>query len=153
MYEIERKFLVHKDKLPKEFDDVLHIKQGYLFDNDKGVVRIRKIDEELHILTIKMRDEGIRQVEIEKDLSKEGFDLLWTKIDKKIVKIRCKIGRWEVDFFANLTGVVEGLILAEIELEDEDEEFELPEWIEREVTGEYRYFNSNLAEMYKKENN
>lgn len=149
MYEIERKFLVDNNKLPKEWDNEYDIRQAYLISNDKGVTRIRQKDNE-YILTIKMRDSGIKQVEIEKDLTEEEFNLLWDKCDKKIVKTRKISGRWEVDFFHNLTDKYKDLIMAEIELSSEDEEVNIPEWADLEVTGYSSFFNNNLIDWAEK---
>lgn len=147
MFEIERKFLIESyDTFTP--DKVIDIKQGYLCQNGNGVTRIRKYGNE-YILTIKMKDEGLRQIEIEKDLSKEEFDLLWTKIDKSIEKTRYIIGRWEIDVFHNLTDKYENLILAEIEIESEDEVIDIPKWVKIEVTGLPEYFNSNLINYCK----
>lgn len=143
LYEIERKFTVNKEKIPKEWDSEHKIKQAYLMDTNKGVTRIRQKDDK-YILTIKMRDSGIKQVEIEKYLTKEEFELLWIKTDKKIVKTRKIKGPWEVDFFENLTGEYKDLIIAEIELNNEDELFKKEDWLDVEVTESEQYFNSNL---------
>jgi len=93
-----------------------------------------------------MQHEGIKQIEIEKFLSEKEFNLLWSKIDRKIEKTRYKIGKWEVDKFTNLTGRYKNLILAEIELDTVDEFVEIPDWIDQEVTGYSWAFNNNLAD-------
>ena len=145
MYEIERKFLIHEDKLP-ELTDGVKIKQAYLFDTDKGVCRLRQHGDE-YILTLKLKDEGIKQIEVERFLTKEEFEVMFEKTDVSISKTRYRIGSWEIDFFEDID-----LILAEIVLDSVNEEIPmLPEWIKKEVTGNVRYFNSNLIKEQKKE--
>jgi len=141
MFEIERKFLIDVSKLP-ELKDGKEIIQAYLFDDSKGVIRIRKYDDK-YILTIKLKHEYLKQIEIEKDLTKEEFDLLLTKCDKRIVKTRYKIGRWEVDFFIE----PKGLVLAEYEMSSVDEKIEIPDWCVKEVTGDPQYYNCNLIKL------
>jgi adenylate cyclase len=76
----------------------------------------------------------------------EAEELLALFCNKVITKVRYRLpfaGKiWEVDVFS---GENEGLIVAEIELDAEDEQFELPDWIGREVSREERYYNSNLS--------
>jgi len=148
MYEIERKFLVNTEKLPNKWDKVEKIKQTYIFSEDKGNMRIRQKGDD-YILTIKLKDIGIKIIEIEKRLSKEEFDLLWSKTTHKISKTRKIIDRWEVDFFHNLNKPFDDLVLAEIELNEENEDFELPSWIIEEVTHKDMYFNANLIKWSK----
>lgn len=138
MYEIERKFLVKEKMLPKLTNPII-IKQGYLFDMELGVTRIRQWNND-YILTIKLRDSGIKQIEIEKLLTEDEFNILYDKCNTKLSKTRYKSGRWEIDFFDN-----SDMVLAEIELSSEDEVIELPDWIEREVTNDPKYYNNVIA--------
>ena len=142
-YEIERKFLVDKDKLPTVYDREYIIKQAYIISDNRGVVRIRQQDDK-YILTIKLKDVGIRQIEIERDLTEDEFDILWNKADKKLFKTRKVIGHWEIDFFHNLSDKYADLILAEIELTSVDEYVTIPTWVNTEVTGNSDFFNNNL---------
>ena len=136
MYEIERKFLVDSSKLPTGLVGT-PITQGYIFNTPNGVLRVRGYGDE-YTLTVKMPTDTLRQIEIEKPLDSEEFSTLIEQATKVIVKTRFVWGRWEIDLFLN------GMILAEIELDSEDEDVELPEWVTEEVTGDPRYFNSNM---------
>ena len=135
--EIERKYLV--TQLP-ELESGTRIVQGYLtFD---PVVRVR-LKGSKGRLTIKFRAEGITRQEYEYEIpSADAEELLKQCQGSLIEKVRHNIGRIELDVFE---GDNAGLIVAEIELTDEDERVELPTWIGREVTGLERYFNSQLV--------
>ncbi|WP_417463358.1 CYTH domain-containing protein [Kordiimonas sp.] len=144
MYEIERKFLVDKArlKLPRKFKS---IEQGYLMRAEGRSLRVRKV-EGSYILTLKI-GKGARRVEIERPLSKaEGAALLMQSLDPLIIKKRYAVKHgghvWDVDVFK---GENKGLVLAEVELDDEDEAFERPDWVTREVTGDRLFQNSTLA--------
>ena len=151
--EIERKYLVDKekfdkaDKAPGEF-----IRQGYIFASPEKSVRIR-VTEDRGCITIKGKTKGATrpeyEYEIKRDDAEEMLDLF---AETEIVKIRYSFlyygNMWEVDVFECDN---EGLILAEIELENEEEDFKIPEWVSDEVTGDERYYNSNLSKNpYKK---
>lgn len=143
MYEIERKFIVKKDKLPK-LTNGIDIIQGYIIDSNDGVVRVRKYGD-IYFLTIKLNNVGISRIEIEKEISKEEFDLLISKSKKSLEKTRYNIDNWEIDVFKNTENIkIKNLIIAEIELEKEDIILELPDWIDKEVSYDYRYYNNNL---------
>lgn len=144
MFEIERKFLVDKSrlKLPRKFKS---IEQGYIMRAEARSLRVRKADGD-YILTLKI-GKGARRVEIERPLSKaEGQALMARALDPVISKKRyaVKFGGhvWDVDVFK---GENKGLVLAEVELDDEDEFFERPDWVTREVTGDRLFQNSTLA--------
>ncbi|WP_417450846.1 CYTH domain-containing protein [Kordiimonas sp.] len=144
MYEIERKFLVDKSrlKLPRKFKA---IEQAYLMRAEGRSLRVRKIDGE-YILTLKI-GKGARRVEIERPLSKaEGAELMKRALDPPISKKRYAVKHgvhiWDVDIFKADN---KGLVLAEIELSHEDEAFERPNWVTREVTGDRLFQNSTLA--------
>lgn len=146
MKEIERKFLVKKEiweKLTKA--KPIQIKQAYLSKNDKGVVRIR-IKGERAFLTIKSANHGVERHEFEYEVPEEEAKLMFDLFcDKYIEKLRFEVpfeGKiWEVDEFIMPQ---QNFILAEIELEHSDEKFVLPEWVEKEVSDEPIYFNSNM---------
>ncbi|MEO6523601.1 MAG: CYTH domain-containing protein [Mucilaginibacter sp.] len=145
--EIERKFLVDHaqwNQLSKPKGMV--IRQGYMLKADDKTIRIRVKDDQSYI-TIKGKTQGISRSEYEYAIPlKEGNELLAAFCAAVIDKTRYNItfaGKlWEVDVFE---GDNAGLIVAEIELESEDEMFDLPEWITKEVTDDARYFNSNLS--------
>ncbi len=146
MLEIERKYLVKKD-LWKPKGAGNKIQQGYLAITDKSVVRIR-ITSYHALLTIKGVRSGISRVEMEYKIPKNEAGILMNMcLNEPVEKIRYmeKVGEflWEIDVFE---GKNKGLILAEVELEDETLEIEFPEWINKEVTEDYRYYNSWLAQ-------
>lgn len=146
LQEIERKFLVRGD-FKAEAYKATHIMQGYL--SHRPSVRVR-IGGETGYLTIKgpVSKSGMSRFEWEKEISiDEAMALLQLaepgRIDKTRYLIKNTDGKhiWEVDEFH---GDNEGLIVAEIELDNEKEPFDKPEWIGEEVTGDPRYFNSAL---------
>ena len=143
--EIERKFLVKGDTWRENSEGVL-FRQGYLSTIKERTVRVRTIDSK-GFLTIKGITVGATRAEYEYEISvsdaNEMLDSLCEKpiIEKNRTKIEYKGLIWEVDEFF---GENEGLIFAEVELDSEDQDIALPEWIGEEVTGDHRYFNSNL---------
>jgi CYTH domain-containing protein len=147
-FEIERKFLVRKDlwyalKKPEGTG----ITQAYLVNEPGKVIRIRVTDRNGYI-TIKGLNTGATRPEFEYSIPREeALTILELFPSNKIEKIRYKIeyqgNTWEVDEFF---GMNDGLIMAEIELEREDEPFEKPGWIGEEVTDDPRYYNSYLSE-------
>lgn len=146
--EIERKFLVLNDAYKTEASGSVRITQGYLSSAFNRTVRIR-IHGKSAFLTIKGESgsSGISRFEWEKEISvSDGEELLRICepgiIDKIRYKIRCGNHLFEVDEFQGLNA---GLVVAEVELMHEDESFDSPEWLGREVTGEVRYYNSRLA--------
>jgi adenylate cyclase len=145
--EIERKFLVDKDKWKQLSKPVgLPVRQGYLLTEPGKTIRVR-IAGAKGYLTIKGGTAGIKRNEFEYEIPEKDAKELFESFSNAVVaKIRYKIIHhewlWEVDEFLDDN---EGLIIAEIELETEAEEFDLPEWISEEVTGDTRYYNTNLA--------
>ncbi|QOY51069.1 CYTH domain-containing protein [Candidatus Sulfurimonas baltica] len=145
--EIERKFLIDIDKV-ENLQNGYEIKQGYIQTKDKTTVRVRVRGDEAFI-TIKGKNVGASRVEFEYSIplddANEMLEKLCLKpfIDKKRYLVEHKNHTWEIDVFYNEN---EGLIVAEVELEDENESVELPEWVVKEVTGDARYYNSNLLE-------
>ena len=142
--EIERKFLVEEDAWPNEQGTMYC--QGYLNSDKKRNVRVRTIDDKGY-LTIKGIARGAVRVEYEYEIPKAEaeamLDDLCEKplIEKRRYKIKYKGLVWEIDEFF---GENLGLIVAEVELESEDEQPFKPEWIGEEVTGDPKYFNANL---------
>jgi adenylate cyclase len=145
--EIERKFLVDASKWQKAIKpEGVCYRQGYLVNEDKRTVRIRVTDKKAFI-TIKGSTEGISRKEFEYEIPvADGAELLDDFAVSEIGKIRYCLyfgdKLWEVDEFL---GDNSGLLMAEIELEREDETFELPDWITLEVSQDSRYYNSNLS--------
>lgn len=144
--EIERKFLVDKEKwLAIKPANGVRIVQGYLFKSPEKTIRVR-IKGNQGFITIKGKTENISRVEYEYEIPKnEAEELLLTFCPKKIDKVRYELSFdgfvWEVDEFVTPNP---GLILAEIELSDEKEVFNLPEWIGKEVSNQAEYYNANM---------
>ena len=142
--EIERKFLVKEDTWRNE--QGTHYRQGYLNSIKERTVRVRTIGDKGY-LTIKGISKGPVRTEYEYEIpvaeAEAMLDELCEKplIEKKRYKIEFKGFVWEVDEFF---GENQGLIVAEVELEKEDQAFSKPEWVGEEVTGDPKYFNANL---------
>ncbi len=145
--EIERKFLVNLaewQQFEKPYGNSL--RQGYMLKEPGKTVRIR-ITNQQSFITIKGKSKGVTRAEFEYEIPRsEAEELLTDFCEEVITKIRYDIefaGKiWEVDVFF---GDNAGLIVAEIELDSEDEEFAKPSWVGQEVTHDKRYFNSNLS--------
>lgn len=145
--EIERKYLVHQEQWDN-FDKPTGqlYRQGYILKDPNKTIRVRVTDTNAY-LTIKGASVGATRTEFEYEIPKEeALELLDNFAVSELSKIRYKILHteklWEVDVFL---GSNEGLIVAEIELLSEDEAFDIPEWISVEVTGDNKYYNSNLS--------
>jgi len=144
--EIERKFLITGDGWRKGAR-ASHYRQGYIFAEKKGIVRVRTIDQKGY-LTIKTPSVGLKRQEYEYEIpladAKAMLDNLCENyiVEKKRFTLSYADHIWEIDEF---TGYNEGLFLAEIELSDESETFEQPPWIGEEVSMNPKYHNSNLS--------
>lgn len=145
--EIERKFLV-KGEFKQYAKDAVRITQGYLSTVPERTVRIRKYGDK-GFITIKgiTGSSGLSRLEWEKEIPKDEAEQLLTIceggiIDKTRYLIDVDEHTFEVDEFH---GDHEGLVIAEIELTSEDEQFTKPDWIWKEVTGDLRYYNSMLS--------
>jgi len=143
--EIERKFLLKGDEW-RNLGKGVHYRQGYLNSAKERTVRVRTINEK-GFLTVKGITVGATRVEYEYEIPKDDCNAMLDDLAEKpiIEKSRYKVEYngliWEIDEFF---GENQGLIVAEVELESEDQKFEKPEWVGEEVTGDPRYFNSNL---------
>ena len=149
MEEIERKFLVESTDFIKESTINNRIVQGYLNSNPERTVRVR-IKGNKGFLTIKGKgnENGTTRFEWEKEISLSEAEALLQLCESGIIdKIRYEIplGKhtFEVDVFS---GENQGLIIAEVELTFENEFFEQPNWLGKEVTGDKKYYNSHLSE-------
>jgi adenylate cyclase len=145
--EIERKFLVIDDSWKSQVVRSHVLKQGYLASSPGPTVRIRTSDESA-FLTIKGKTIGISRVEFEYEVPmEEALDLLKLSTNTPIEKTRHIIKAdghvWEIDVFE---GANHGLVLAEVELQSEDEQIVLPSWVGIEVSDDPRYFNSYLSQ-------
>ena len=150
--EIERKYLVDKNKwqqIDKPTGQLL--RQGYLLTDPTKTIRVRQTTDK-GFLTIKGLSIGATRSEYEYEIPfDEAQELLDNFSISELSKIRYDIffnnKVWEVDEFL---GDNIGLIVAEIELTSEDEKFDIPSWIDKEVTGQEKYYNSSLTiEPYK----
>ena len=147
MIEIERKFLIKGDFYPfaVKKDTIV---QGYLCATKERTVRVR-IKNECAFITIKGASEkkGFSRMEFEYEIpypdAVEILKLCQSIIEKDRYYVPEGKHTFEVDVFH---GNNEGLIIAELELSSEDEQFNRPDWIGEEVTGDVRYYNSFLAE-------
>ncbi|WLI87648.1 CYTH domain-containing protein [Massilia sp. R2A-15] len=144
--EIERKFLLAGDRWRTLGTPVL-LRQGYLSSDPGRVVRVR-VDGNQAYLTIKGRSEGATRGEWEYPIPlDEANELLERLCEKPLIEktrraISFRGNTWEVDEFL---GVNQGLVVAEIELASEDQQFDKPDWIGEEVTHDARYYNSSLV--------
>jgi adenylate cyclase len=148
MIEIERKFLVTSDTYKKEAFSQKHIKQGYLSSAPERTVRVRTKGDKAFI-TIKgaSNETGMSRFEWEKEIPVDEANKLLLLCEKGVIektRFEVKIGNhiYEIDEFY---GENKGLVVAEIELHSEDETFEKPNWLGKEVTNDNRYYNSNLS--------
>ena len=148
MEEIERKFLVTNTDFISESNSNNRIVQGYLNSDPSRTVRVR-IKGEQGFLTIKGKGNASRttRFEWEKEIDVAEAESLLLLCEKGIIdKIRYEIlvGKhtFEVDVFS---GENQGLIMAEVELSNENDFFEKPKWLGNEVTGDKRYYNSYLS--------
>ncbi|WP_413513095.1 CYTH domain-containing protein [Myroides odoratus] len=149
MIEIERKFLIKNTNFETLALSKNAITQGYLNSNASRTVRVR-LKNDCGYLTIKGKSNasGTSRFEWEKEIDwKEAETLLALCEEHVLAKTRylvpCGNHLFEVDVFH---GTNEGLILAEIELQDENEPFEKPDWLGEEVTGKIEYYNSYLSQ-------
>ncbi|MEM0543045.1 CYTH domain-containing protein [Flavobacterium sp. j3] len=148
MIEIERKFLVLSTAFINEAYTKKRIVQGYISSVPERTVRVR-IKEDKGYLTIKgeSTNNGTTRMEWEREISLADAEALLSICENGIIdKIRheIKLGKhiYEVDVFS---GENEGLIMAEIELESENEVFEKPYWLGQEVTNDERFYNAYLS--------
>lgn len=145
--EIERKFLVTSDVWREAADNGTRFRQGYLIGAEKASVRVR-IEGDKANLNIKSATLGVRRQEFEYEIplaeAEEMLDTLCEQPQIEKVRYHVPVGAhtWEVDVFA---GDNEGLIVAEVELADEEESFERPVWIGKEVSDDTRYYNVCLT--------
>jgi adenylate cyclase len=145
--EIERKFLIDLEKIgPLEGGTV--IKQGYIATVDKTVVRVR-VAGDVAYLTLKGKNKGVTRSEFEYEIPIGDAEAIISElcngpvVEKTRYLIVHKEHTWEVDVFH---GDNKGLVVAELELSCEDEHFDRPCWVTKEVSGDERYYNSSLLD-------
>lgn len=146
--EIERKFLIKRELWQPQSQGV-EIRQGYLSLDPERTVRVRTKGAKGY-LTIKGKNQGISRTELEYEIPyEEASQMLEELCLRPLVEKTRYLEQhgqqlWEIDIFA---GDNEGLAVAEAELPSEDTALALPIWIDREVSGEARYYNSNLIKL------
>ena len=146
--EIERKFLVKGDEWRTLATGIFY-RQGYLSTKKDCSVRVRLVGDRGY-LTIKGLTQGFSRAEYEYVIPAEDARYMLDKLCVRplIEKTRYKIDyaglTWEVDEFA---GENQGLIIAEVELPEENHQIELPNWIDKEVSDDPRYYNVNLIQQ------
>lgn len=150
MIEIERKFLVKSEDFKKNASKTYRIIQGFLNTDPNRTVRVR-IKNNKGILTVKglSSEDGLKRFEWEKEITKtEAKALLdfceYSIIDKVRYEVHLGNHVFEIDEFY---GDNKGLIIAEIELQEENEDFIRPVWLGEEVTGNISYYNSTLSQQ------
>ena len=148
MLEVERKFLVKSNAYKSEAKSQTRIVQGFLNTDPERTVRVR-IKGDKSFLTVKGKgnDSGTTRFEWEKEISfSDATDLVDLCEAVIVEKIRYEIPLgnhvYEVDEFL---GENKGLVIAEVELKHEDEVFNKPDWLGNEVTGDIKYYNSQLS--------
>ena len=148
MVEIERKFLVRSDGFKTQTSKKSRIIQGFLNTHPERTVRIR-ISGDQAFLTIKGKSSknGLTRFEWEKEIPVVEAEELMKLCEPGIIEksrylLEIKNHTFEIDEFH---GDNQGLIVAEIELQSENDTFDKPEWLGEEVTGDVRYYNSQLS--------
>lgn len=146
--EIERKFLVKNNSFKDHSFKKKYIKQGYLNSDKNRTVRVRITDTNAFI-TIKGKSNatGTSRFEWEKEILKEDAEKLLLLCESSIIEktrylIKADKHIFEVDEFY---GDNDGLVVAEIELTNENENFLKPNWLDKEVTGNIKYYNSSIS--------
>ena len=146
MIERERRYLVTEQ--PEDLPTPSRIEQGYV-TIEPVTVRVRRIDDDRHVLTIKAGS-GRNRTEIERDLDREEFEVLWDEA----TELRLEKRRYRIPIDRGLTaeldlydGSLEGRSLVEVEFPDDEsaDAFSPPDWFGREVTEDGRYTNAALA--------
>jgi adenylate cyclase len=144
--EIERKFLVRDDRWRDSVSKVVHLRQAYIATMPERNVRVRLTNHDVATVTIKLGRSLVRD-EFEYAITvPDAEELIGAALGLVIEKWRhivpYKGFLWEVDVFE---GAHAGLIIAEVEMRTTNDNPELPDWIGKEVTGEFRYSNQALA--------
>lgn len=146
--EIERKFLLTSGDWRAAVSRSSELRQGYLSRGKDSAIRVRITGDRAE-LNIKSTRDGIHRLEFEYPVPKADAETMLDRIalPSVIEKTRHIVEHaghtWEIDEFF---GDNAGLVVAEIELSDADEDFERPDWLGEEVSTDERYYNSNLSE-------
>ena len=149
--EIERKFLVNSDEYKKKATCHVRIKQGYLINDKDMQARVRVIGNTEAFLTIKSANTDLvrfeRETEIPVDMAEKLLKKCNGVIDKERFYVPTSTHTFEIDEFL---GSLYGLVLAEVEMNSEDENVFLPDFIGEEVTGNNDYYNATLIKKVSK---
>jgi len=139
--EIERKFLVRKDLLPKELPPGDELEQGYLSTDPTVRVRLVATPDGTRHAELTIKGKGmLSRAEFNYPIPPADAEALLRLCGRSLRKVRRKLGRWDLDHFR-----ARDLWLAEIELTSEDERFDRPPWLGNEVTEDPAYSNTCLA--------
>lgn len=144
--EIERKFLVRSERWRGSETGRFSLRQAYIASLDDRSVRVRLVNDTRATLTIKI-GKGTTRDEFEYEIPiADARELMDSAPGCVVEKTRYEVPfgnfTWEVDVF---DGYYRGLTIAEVEMNDETDDPELPDWLGAEVTGDDRYSNQNLA--------
>lgn len=145
--EIERKFLVISDAWRDLVTSSAQLRQGYLSSNAKATVRVRSEDDVRAVLTLKGRLEGLSRSEYEYEIPIDDAREMLAMAEPHVIHKRRYLVpfggmTWEVDVFE---GRHLGLVVAEVELDDEDQHVILPDWVGAEVSHDTRFHNASLS--------
>lgn len=150
MVEIERKFLVKNNSYQQEAYKSFKIKQGYLNSHPERTTRVRVKDNQAYI-TVKGKssEDGLMRFEWEKEINVKDAEALLNlcepgKIEKTRFLVKSGSHTFEVDEFY---GDNQGLVIAEVEMTEKNDEVLLPNWLHKEVTGDAKYYNSSLINL------
>ena len=145
--EIERKFLVRNDAWRSQVTRTIAIRQAYLATEGKASVRVRIRDNTSATLTVKSRPASLRRLELEFPVPPiEAEAMIALRHGAVIEKNRHLVPHGDLTFEVDVfSGENDGLIIAEIELNDESQQVALPDWIGTEITGQPQYYNSALV--------
>ena len=144
-YEIEHKFLVNDDSYREMATGKVSIRQGYLNRNPDRIVRVRTVGEK-GFLTVKSRNHGAKRLEFEYEIPFEEAEQILKLAEPGIVeKTRYLVPfdgfLWEVDEFH---GSQQGVVVAEVEIPENDVEYKKPSFIGKDITGNPAFYNSNM---------
>jgi adenylate cyclase len=145
--EIERKFLVTGDGWKARVSSKTDIAQAYIAVTDGVTVRVRIVDGKKALLTIKNTSTGGSRAEFEYPIPLDDAKAMMAMRQGKIIekrrhKVEAGQPTWEIDVF---TGALDGLVMAEIELDRENAAFTRPDWLGDDVTHDPAYYNASLA--------
>ena len=143
--EIERKFT--DNKIPEKITNSFVIEQFYMLIDKDFVQRLRIFDDKKAIISLKQNCSGLKRYEFEYEIPLvDAQKIISIGNFLSIKKIRHELIfdniKWEIDQFLEKN---KGLVIAEVELQKEDQKLNLPKWIEKDVTNQNKYYNYNLA--------